>query len=161
VSATLSVSTKKECAVRLKIVAGLLLAAVLALSGCAASGSNTESGARSGASAVSLKFTGQTLDGAAYDGQQLASKPTVLWFWAPWCPTCRAQAGRVETIAKEYAGQVKVTKLDVDANIQTATRFNVRSIPMLLFFKDGKVVDQIVGAVPRQAIEAKLKQHVA
>jgi len=108
VSATLSVSTKKECAVRLKIVAGLLLAAVLALSGCAASGSNTESGARSGASAVSLKFTGEDIDGAPYDGEQLADKPTVLWFWAPWCPTCRAQAGGVETLAKKYAGQVNV-----------------------------------------------------
>ena len=61
----------------------------------------------------------------------------------------------------EFATQAKVTKLDVDANIKTATRFNVRSIPMLLFFKGGKVVDQIVGAVPRQTIEAKLKQHVA
>ena len=93
---------------RLKIVAGLLLAAVLALSGCAASGSNTESGARSGASAVSLKFTGEDIDGAPYDGEQLADKPTVLWFWAPWCPTCRAQAGGVETLAEKYAGQVNV-----------------------------------------------------
>ncbi|MBA3781201.1 redoxin family protein [Nocardioides sp. InS609-2] len=93
---------------RLKIAAGLLLAAVLALSGCAASGSNTESGARSGASAVSLKFTGEDIDGAPYDGKQLADKPTVLWFWAPWCPTCRAQAGGVETLAKKYAGQVNV-----------------------------------------------------
>lgn len=93
---------------RLKIVAGLLLAAVLALSGCAASGSNTESGARSGASAVSLKFTGEDVDGAPYDGEQLAGKPTVLWFWSPWCPTCRAQAGGVETLAQEYAGRVNV-----------------------------------------------------
>jgi thiol-disulfide isomerase/thioredoxin len=92
----------------LKIVTGLLLAAVLALSGCAASGSNTESGARSGASAVSLKFTGEDIDGALYDGEQLAGKPTVLWFWAPWCPTCRAQAGGVETLAQEYAGRVNV-----------------------------------------------------
>ncbi len=93
---------------RLKIVAGLLLAAVLAVSGCAAPGSNTASGARSGAGAVSLKFTGEDVDGAPYDGEQLAGKPTVLWFWAPWCPTCRAQAGRVETIAQEYAGRVNV-----------------------------------------------------
>ena len=93
---------------RLKIVAGLLLAAVLALSGCAASGSNTESGARSGASAVSLKFTGEDIDGAPYDGEQLAGKPTVLWFWAPWCPTCRAQVGGVEALAEKYAGLVNV-----------------------------------------------------
>jgi thioredoxin 1 len=67
----------------------------------------------------------------------------------------------LDQLAVDYDGQVKVTKLDVDANIKTATKFNVRSIPMLLFFKGGKVVDQIVGAVPRQAIEAKFKQHVA
>jgi thioredoxin 1 len=86
---------------------------------------------------------------------------TVVDFWATWCGPCRMIAPILDQIAVEYAGQVKIAKLDVDANIKTATRFNVRSIPMLLFFKDGKVVDQIVGAVPRQAIEAKLKQHVA
>jgi thioredoxin 1 len=86
---------------------------------------------------------------------------TVVDFWATWCGPCRMIAPILDQLAVEYDGQVKVTKLDVDANIKTATRFNVRSIPMLLFFKGGKVVDQIVGAVPRQAIEAKLKQHVA
>jgi thioredoxin 1 len=85
---------------------------------------------------------------------------TVVDFWATWCGPCRMIAPILDQLAVEYAGQVKVTKLDVDANIKTATRFNVRSIPMLLFFKGGKVVDQIVGAVPRQTIEAKLKQHV-
>ena len=58
-------------------------------------------------------------------------------------------------------GRCKVTKLDVDANIKTGSRFNVRSIPTLLFFKDGKVVDQIIGAVPKTHIEAKLQQHTA
>ena len=87
---------------------------------------------------------------------------TVVDFWATWCGPCRMIAPILDQLAVDYAGQgVKIAKLDVDANIKTATRFNVRSIPMLLFFKDGKVVDQIVGAVPRQAIEAKLKQHVA
>ena len=99
---------------RLKILAGLLLAAVLALTGCAASGSNADSadsadsGAQPGTSAVSLKFTGQDINGAPYDGEQLAGKPTVLWFWAPWCPTCRAQAGIVASLATEYAGRVNV-----------------------------------------------------
>ena len=88
-------------------------------------------------------------------------KLTVVDFWATWCGPCRMIAPVLDQLAVEYKDKVKVTKLDVDANIKTATRFNVRSIPMLLFFKDGKVVDQIVGAVPRQAIEAKFKQHAA
>lgn len=88
-------------------------------------------------------------------------KLTVVDFWATWCGPCRMIAPILDQLAVEYQDKVKVTKLDVDANIKTATRFNVRSIPMLLFFKDGKVVDQIVGAVPRQTIEAKFKQHAA
>jgi thioredoxin 1 len=67
----------------------------------------------------------------------------------------------LDQLAGDYAGKVKVAKLDVDSNIQTATRFNVRSIPMLLFFKGGKVVDTIVGAVPRPTIESKFQQHAA
>ena len=85
----------------------------------------------------------------------------VVDFWATWCGPCRMIAPILDQLSVEYEGQVKVTKLDVDSNIKTATRFNVRSIPLLLFFKDGKVVDQIVGAVPKAHIEAKLKQHAA
>ena len=88
-------------------------------------------------------------------------KLTVVDFWATWCGPCRMIAPVLDQLAAEYKDTVKVAKLDVDANIKTATRFNVRSIPMLLFFKEGKVIDQIVGAVPRQTIEAKFKQHAA
>ncbi len=85
----------------------------------------------------------------------------VVDFWAAWCGPCRLIAPIVDQLAREYEGKVKVTKLDVDANSKSAMKFNVRSIPMLLFFKDGKVVDQIVGAQPKTNIEAKFKQHAA
>ena len=82
-------------------------------------------------------------------------------FWAVWCGPCRMVAPIVEQLADEYAGQVTVGKLDVDNNQRTATQFNVRSIPTILFFRDGKVVDQVIGAVPRPALESKIKQLLA
>lgn len=78
-------------------------------------------------------------------------------FWAVWCGPCRMIAPIVEQLASEYAGQLKVGKLDVDNNQKTAVRFNVRSIPTILFFKDGKVVDQVIGAVPRPHLEQRVK----
>lgn len=84
----------------------------------------------------------------------------VVDFWATWCGPCRAIAPMLEKLANEYHGKVKVTKLDVDANQRTAMKFNVRSIPMVLFFKGGKVVDQVVGAIPKE-IEAKFQKHAA
>ena len=85
----------------------------------------------------------------------------VVDFWATWCGPCRMIAPILDQLAAEYSGKAKVAKLDVDANIKTATRFNVRSIPMILFFKDGKLVDQVIGAVPKAALETKFKQHAA
>jgi thioredoxin 1 len=93
------------------------------------------------------------------DEVEKADGLTIVDFWATWCGPCRMVAPILDQLATEYQGKVKITKLDVDANIKTASRFNVRSIPMLLFFKDGKVVDQIVGAVPKMHIEQKVQQH--
>ena len=85
----------------------------------------------------------------------------VVDFWATWCGPCRMIAPILEQLAVEYDGKVKVTKLDVDNNQKTGMRFNVRSIPTLLFFKDGKLVDQVIGAVPKAQLAAKFDQHAA
>jgi thioredoxin 1 len=82
-------------------------------------------------------------------------------FWAVWCGPCRAVAPIVEQLADDYAGQVTVGKLDVDNNPRTAAQFNVRSIPTILFFRDGKVVDEVIGARPRPYLEEKIRQLLA
>ena len=81
-------------------------------------------------------------------------------FWATWCGPCHMVAPIVEQLAGEYNGKLKVLKLDVDANPQTMMRFNVRSIPSILFFKDGRHVDTIVGAYPKPVFEEKIQQHL-
>jgi len=82
--------------------------------------------------------------------------PVLVDFWATWCPPCRMIAPFVEQIAGEYEGRAAVCKVDVDQNQGIAQTYNVRSIPTLLFFKGGKVVDQIVGALPKDQIAARL-----
>ena len=82
-------------------------------------------------------------------------------FWATWCGPCQIVAPILDQLADEYAGKAKVAKLDVDSNQMTAMRFNVRSIPSILFFKNGKHVDTVVGAVPRSTLEGKIQQHIA
>jgi thioredoxin 1 len=82
-------------------------------------------------------------------------------FWAAWCGPCQIIAPVIEQIASEYEGRgVKVGKLDVDTNQQTAMRFNVRSIPSILLFKNGKHVETVVGAVPKDYLVEKLEQHL-
>ncbi len=81
-------------------------------------------------------------------------------FWAAWCGPCRMVAPVVEQLAQKYAGRLKVAKLDVDDNPKTPQRFNVRSIPTILFFKDGKHVDTVVGAVPKPHLENKIELHL-
>jgi thioredoxin 1 len=82
-------------------------------------------------------------------------------FWAEWCGPCRIIAPTLDQIAQEYTGKLRVTKLDVDANPRLSARFNIRSIPAVLFFKDGKHVDTVIGAVPKPAFESKIQHHLA
>lgn len=95
-------------------------------------------------------------------GQQIEQHDglAMVDFWAEWCAPCRVVAPSVEALAAEYAGRLKVAKLDVDANPQTAMRFGVRSIPSILFFKDGKLVDTVVGAVAKPHLKSKVDQHL-
>jgi len=85
-----------------------------------------------------------------------AGKPALVDFWAVWCGPCRIIAPHVDALAGEYAGKAVVAKLDVDNNRNTAIKYGIQSIPTLLFFKDGKLVDRIVGAVDKRVIKDKL-----
>lgn len=90
----------------------------------------------------------------SFDKEVLSSEqPTLVDFWATWCPPCRAIAPHVDALAEQYQGRVKVGKLDVDENPGVAERYDVRSIPTLLVFKGGEVVGQMVGAGSRAKLE--------
>lgn len=82
-------------------------------------------------------------------------------FWATWCGPCKIVAPVVEELAQEYAGKVSFAKVNTDENPDISSRFNIRGIPTLIFFKDGKVLDQIVGAVPKAQLKSKIDSFLA
>ena len=90
-----------------------------------------------------------------------SSLPVLVDFWAPWCGPCRMVAPVVEAVAQEYNGKLKVVKLNTDDSPTTAQQFNIISIPSLFIFKEGKVVDSLVGALPKPKLQEMVDRHVS
>ena len=94
---------------------------------------------------------------ASWDKEVLQANSIVMVdFWAVWCGPCRMIAPVVEELAKEYAGKIKVGKLNTDENSEIASRYKIMGIPTIMFFKDGQKIDQIVGAAPKSQLKAKI-----
>lgn len=98
---------------------------------------------------------------ATFEAEVLRSPVvTITDFWAEWCMPCKRIAPILDQLATEYAGKIKVVKLDVDANPDTPGRFNITGIPTLLVFKNGKLVETIVGFLPKDRLQEKLRPHL-
>ena len=98
------------------------------------------------------------LDEKNFDQEVLTSKlPVLVDFWAIWCGPCKVLSPIVEELANEYEGKIKVGKVNVDENNNLAMKYNVMSIPTLKFFKDGKMIGELIGAAPKATVEAQLK----
>jgi thioredoxin 1 len=99
---------------------------------------------------------------ASFDSEVVEStQPVLVDFWAKWCGPCRAVAPLVEEVAASYDGRLKVMKMNVDQNSETVVRFGIRGIPALLFFKDGKLTEQLVGYVPKTTIDQTVDRVLA
>jgi thioredoxin len=115
-------------------------------------------GEAQGGPAEPLKVTDATFGRDVLEASR--AHPVLLDFWAEWCGPCRMIAPALDQLAAESAGRYRIAKLNVDDNPQTASQFGVRSIPMLLIFKDGQIVDRLIGAQPKSVIAARLNSHL-
>ena len=103
----------------------------------------------------------EPVDDTTFTAQVLESqKPVLIDFWAPWCAPCRLVGGLLAEIGPEYADRMRILKLNVDENPQTAGRFGITSIPTMILFKGGRPVDQIVGAMPLNPLRQWIEKHV-
>ena len=105
---------------------------------------------------MAKEFTDANFKEQVLDNDQL----TVIDFWAEWCGPCKMVGPIIEELAKDYEGKVNIGKVNVDHNAMISQQYGIRNIPTILFIKNGEVVDKQVGAVPRSALEAKVKANM-
>nr|AAC49358.1 thioredoxin m [Pisum sativum] len=103
----------------------------------------------------------QVVNDSSWDELVIGSEtPVLVDFWAPWCGPCRMIAPIIDELAKEYAGKIKCYKLNTDESPNTATKYGIRSIPTVLFFKNGERKDSVIGAVPKATLSEKVEKYI-
>ncbi|TWP26726.1 thioredoxin [Apibacter muscae] len=105
---------------------------------------------------MALEINDQTFKNEVID----SNEPVLVDFWAEWCGPCRSLSPVIDELSEEFKGKLKVVKVDIDANQNTPVEYGIRNIPTLLFFKDGQLVDKVVGAQPKEALVEKIQSII-